>query len=76
MVVVLLEAKAMWPPQRTEESWSPAGAGWQPESVGTMPICSTAFSFWRLLAHPTGVALQDTKLGAGGGFLGTGGRKI
>lgn len=26
--------------------------------------------------HWNGVALQDTKLGAGGGFLGTGGRKI
>lgn len=48
-------SKAMQPPQRLEESWSPVGAGWQPASGSTMPICFTAFSFQRLLAHPTGM---------------------
>lgn len=72
-----LEAKAVCPPQRPGESWSPAGAGQQPASGSTMAICSCLL-FLEAAGSPhwNGVPLQDTKLGAGGGFLGTGGRKI
>jgi hypothetical protein len=42
-----------------------------------MLMCSAAFSSEAVgSAHWNGVALQDTKLGAGGRFLGTGGREI
>lgn len=78
VVVVPLEAKAVCPPQRTEESWTPAGAGQQPASASTMANLFRRFLFLEAAGSPrwNGVAFQDTKLGAGGGFLGTGGRKV
>lgn len=56
VVVLKLEAKAPWPPVRPpSKPESCLARELQPASGGTVSICSTAFFFRRLLAHPAGM---------------------
>lgn len=74
-----LEATATWSPPRPQEKLLPCWRALrqQPRLEVQFDLFS-GFLFSEAVGSPrwNGVALQDTKLGAGGRFLGTGSREI